>query len=348
MRPRLPGQAEHVGSSGNYDNAVKAGLTNMGYPATSLYRNVDTDTYQLITHEVMPKGSALSCNQCHTSTATQMNLKNMGYAMKGTQSSTCTQCHGNEDIPSYTSLHNKHVTDKKYDCSWCHGFSRPERSLKMPAGQQPGADTTAPSVTVFAIPSTSNSLTVAITSLTATDNISVTGYLLTETATKPSATASGWTSAKPASYTFATAGAKTLYAWAKDAAGNISASRSASVTITLSTGAADISTANSLDFGRAAVNKSVNKTLKVANKGNAKLTVTKIEVVGADASAFKPSESAFSVDPAKEHSLQMSFRPTSQRAYTATLNIHSNDPDTPVKAIVLSGSGTRSGRGTNR
>ncbi len=125
-------------SSGNYDNAVKAGLTNMGYPGTTQYRNVDTDTYQLITHEVMPKGNALTCTQCHTSTATQMNLKSMGYAMKGTQSTTCTQCHGNENMPSYTSLHDKHVKDKKYDCSWCHSFSRPERSLKMPAGQ-PGS-----------------------------------------------------------------------------------------------------------------------------------------------------------------------------------------------------------------
>ncbi len=266
----------------------------------------------------------------------------MGYAMKGTQSTTCTQFHGNEDMPSYTSIHNKHVKDKKYDCSWCQGFSRPERGLKMPAWGQPGADSTAPSVTVFAIPSTSNSLTVSITSLTATDNISVTGYLLTETATRPSATASDWTSAKPASYyTFATAGAKTLYAWAKDAAGNISASRSANVIITISAGAADISTEDALDLGNVRVNNSVNKTLKVINKGNAKLAVTKIKVVGADATAFKPSVTPFSVDPAKEYSLQISFKPTSQRTYTATLNIHSNDPDTPVKGIALSGRGTR-------
>ncbi|MFH0994517.1 MAG: BACON domain-containing carbohydrate-binding protein, partial [Pseudomonadota bacterium] len=121
-------------SSGNYDAAVKAGLTNMGYPSTTLYSNVETDTYQLITHEVMPKGNALTCTQCHTATATQMNFKDMGYAMKGTQSTTCTQCHGQKNIPSYTSLHNKHVTDKKYDCSWCHGFSRSERGLKMPSG----------------------------------------------------------------------------------------------------------------------------------------------------------------------------------------------------------------------
>ncbi len=48
-------------SSGNYDAAVEAGQTNMGHSGTTQYRNVDTDTYQLITHEVLPKGNALSC-----------------------------------------------------------------------------------------------------------------------------------------------------------------------------------------------------------------------------------------------------------------------------------------------
>jgi hypothetical protein len=38
----------------------------------------------------------------------------------------------------------------------------------------------------------------------------------------------------PTGYTFASAGAKTLYAWAKDAAGNVSNSRSASITLTTS------------------------------------------------------------------------------------------------------------------
>jgi len=324
-------------SSGNYDNAVKAGLINMGYPSTTSYQNIDTDTYQLITHEVMPKGNALTCTQCHTSTATQLNLKSIGYAMKGTQSTTCTQCHGQKSLPSYTSLHKKHVTDKKDDCSWCHSFSRPERGLEMPSGS--GSDTTAPSVTVFAMPSISSSLTVAITSFTASDNVSVTGYLLTETSSKPSATASGWASARPVSYTFSSAGSKTLYAWAKDAAGNVSTSRSASITITVSSGVADISTPSSLDFGSIKINESVKKTIKVINKGTATLMVTKVEVVGADASAFNVETSQFKVSPLKEYKLEMKFKPTDQRSFAATLRIYSNDPDTPVKEISLRGQG---------
>ena len=78
-------------------------------------------------------------------------------------------------------------------------------------------------VSGFTIPATSSSLAVTISTFTATDAVGVTGYRVTETSTTPAATATGWTTARPASYTFSSAGAKTLYAWAKDAAGNISA-----------------------------------------------------------------------------------------------------------------------------
>jgi len=90
-------------------------------------------------------------------------------------------------------------------------------------------------VTAFSIPTISSSLTVAITTLTATDAVGVAGYLVNESSTKPLATAAGWSVSAPSSYTCGSAGAKTLYAWAKDAAGNVSNSMSASVTITIST-----------------------------------------------------------------------------------------------------------------
>jgi len=97
----------------------------------------------------------------------------------------------------------------------------------------PVPDTTKPVVTAFTMPSTAASLSVDITSLTATDAVGVTGYLVTETSTIPSAGTAGWTATAPAKFTFSAAGSKTAYAWAKDAAGNVSASRSASVTITV-------------------------------------------------------------------------------------------------------------------
>jgi hypothetical protein len=94
------------------------------------------------------------------------------------------------------------------------------------------ADTTAPVVSAFALPATATSLTVPVTTFTATDNVGVTGYLITTSATSPAASATGWTATAPASVT-AVAGSNTFYAWVKDAAGNVSLSRSASVTVTL-------------------------------------------------------------------------------------------------------------------
>jgi hypothetical protein len=95
-------------------------------------------------------------------------------------------------------------------------------------------DTTAPIVTVFSIPSTSSTLVIPISAFAATDNVGVTGYLVTETSTKPSAAVTGWTATPPASYTVSASGTYTLYGWAKDASGNVSVSKSASVVVSLS------------------------------------------------------------------------------------------------------------------
>jgi parallel beta helix pectate lyase-like protein len=93
-------------------------------------------------------------------------------------------------------------------------------------------DTAPPTVVNFTMPTTASSLTVAISSFAASDNVGVTGYLITESSTAPAVSSPGWIASAPSSFTFSTAGSKTAYAWAKDAAGNLSASLSASVAIT--------------------------------------------------------------------------------------------------------------------
>jgi len=94
-------------------------------------------------------------------------------------------------------------------------------------------DIMTPVISSFTLPATATSLTVAISSLAAADNVGVTGYRVSENATAPVAGAVGWLASAPTSFTFATAGSRTAYVWAKDAAGNVSASRSAAVAITL-------------------------------------------------------------------------------------------------------------------
>ena len=98
----------------------------------------------------------------------------------------------------------------------------------------PVVDTVAPVVS-FTLPATATSLSVTVLTFSATDAGGVTGYLLNESATKPLATAAGWSASAPASFTFPAAGSRTLYAWAKDAAGNVSTGVSATVVITIST-----------------------------------------------------------------------------------------------------------------
>jgi hypothetical protein len=91
-----------------------------------------------------------------------------------------------------------------------------------------GSDSVAPTVTAFVIPASYNNLTVPITTFTATDAVGVTDYCLTEV--NDSAGCS-WVGTAPTDYTFATGGAHTLYAWARDAVPNVSTSANDSVTI---------------------------------------------------------------------------------------------------------------------
>jgi len=94
-------------------------------------------------------------------------------------------------------------------------------------------DVTPPSITTFILPSTYESLTVPVTSLSAEDNVTVTGYLLSTSSQVPSVDNSGWTETVPSSFVFEQVGTYTVHAWAKDANNNISSSTSASVTISI-------------------------------------------------------------------------------------------------------------------
>ncbi len=76
-------------------------------------------------------------------------------------------------------------------------------------------------------------------SLAATDNVGVTGYYVSMSATPPAATAAGWVAvtsttsfASNVPYTLPSGdGTKTVYAWYEDAAGNVSATASASISL---------------------------------------------------------------------------------------------------------------------
>ncbi len=123
---------EYLKVSGDADKSVRNGLGNMGYSEAEPYTWVLTDTYQMLNHGIPSSSNALQCSSCHESSS-RMDLQGeLGYQLKGSTSVVCVQCHGSKDNKPFTTIHDKHVRSKRYDCSWCHNFSRPERYLRMP------------------------------------------------------------------------------------------------------------------------------------------------------------------------------------------------------------------------
>ncbi|MFT5726823.1 MAG: hypothetical protein ACI8PB_000955 [Desulforhopalus sp.] len=119
-------------ATGDYFEAIKDGLENMGRPRSASVEWVTTDTYQLITHEISPANKALNCTDCHDNTDRMDLPGELGFALKGNRSQVCNQCHGSEDDkddPMYLWIHEEHVDDENIDCSLCHTFTRPERGL---------------------------------------------------------------------------------------------------------------------------------------------------------------------------------------------------------------------------
>lgn len=90
-------------------------------------------------------------------------------------------------------------------------------------------DFDAPIISQFSMPVTSSALQVPLT-FTATDNIGITGWCESFTASTPAGCT--WLASPPASHTFLSPGTKTLYGYVKDAAGNIAAATT-TTTITI-------------------------------------------------------------------------------------------------------------------
>ena len=94
----------------------------MGWPYNG-YAFAETERYMGVYHEVAPKEQALGCSSCHG--GTRMDFAALGYTPRATRNGRplCSSCH-EAKTASFTKLHQKHVTDKRLDCSSCHTFSK--------------------------------------------------------------------------------------------------------------------------------------------------------------------------------------------------------------------------------
>jgi hypothetical protein len=125
-------------------------------------------------------------------------------------------------------------------------------NVETPVSYNWTIDITVPTVTGFSMPANSGSLTVPFAGFTATDNIGVTGYMVTETPTAPMPNDPRWGGPFPDAtpFTFSGPGTRIAYAWARDGVGNVSASLSRTVIINLPTTTALVSDLNPSTYGQ--------------------------------------------------------------------------------------------------
>jgi hypothetical protein len=203
--------------------------------------SIDDDPVQLSSSAGGTGFPAIGCTGCHNGDGLRAYHVNAG-------ASTCYTCHTaatppteNVRPPYYFRPDAAHPNKPTNPCNANGSESAVaptdgldnDGNLLFDAADPACGDIRRPRVTAFNMPATWNSLVVPIRIFTATDNVGVTGYKLTRNATAPLASSGGWKTNPPRRYTFPRAGSMRLFAWAKDAAGNVSLSRQDTVIITL-------------------------------------------------------------------------------------------------------------------
>ncbi len=94
--------------------------------------------------------------------------------------------------------------------------------------------------------------------------------------------------------------------------------------------------ADPTEFGSVYLGTSRQETVFIENRGTALLDVLAITM---DRPEFRASESALSIPPHQSRALVLTFAPTLAGDVTAALTLRSDDPDTPVTTVTLTGAG---------
>ncbi|MHB8086712.1 MAG: sortase [Anaerolineaceae bacterium] len=255
---------------------------------------------------------------------------------------------------TYNAPNNCPATDQR-------GAARPQGSACDIGAYEYPADTTAPAVASFSAASPSSSLEVTITDFSGTDNVAVTGYLITESTTPPSAGASGWSGTAPSTYTVTADGSHTLYPWVKDGANNVSAVYSAPATVVVNTYVAspeiDIqgnsisiasgdttpALADGTNFGPVLLAANTTKTFTIKNTGDASLTLSgasPVQVSGANASDFDVSVQPTSpVAAGGSTTFTVRFTPSAFGTRLASVSVFNGDSNENPYTFAIQGAG---------
>jgi hypothetical protein len=95
----------------------------------------------------------------------------------------------------------------------------------------------------------------------------------------------------------------------------------------------------SVSFGNVNVGSISARTVTVQNIGTADLTISSITITGTDAGEFSQTNTCAILASGESCAVTVTFNPTSAGTKNAVLRISSNDPDTPIVDVPLSGTG---------
>ena len=119
----IPPEIMQMFMTGDFDNAVQAGMANAGYEGS--YTMVPVNAEMLITHGVGPDDTALSCNDCHAGDgqtpdgSKRIPFAELGYHQWPSKVEECTLCHDKEEDGDWKRMHEKHKK-KDVSCTSCH------------------------------------------------------------------------------------------------------------------------------------------------------------------------------------------------------------------------------------
>jgi hypothetical protein len=97
-----------------------------------------------------------------------------------------------------------------------------------------------------------------------------------------------------------------------------------------------------IDWGNVAVGSGLDRTLTISNTGSNPLEISNIT---SSDPAFVPNPATLTIEASGSEDITITFSPSVEGPYSATLTITSNDPDEPDVNIALSGNGSGGGCG---
>lgn len=196
---------------------------------------------------------------------------------------------------------------------------------------------------------------VNIAKLKGSDNVKITGWMITQSVKKPFAGDPGWLPSRPDQYAIeADNDARiTLYAWAKDRAGNVSHQNEKThfdveyvaprplLEVKRVSPALEISSGDTVCLDDVVTGRSGVCLFSIRNTGKAEMTVTGLSLSGGGAFTINPAPLfPFTLKPkGKSVTVSIQFAPAAIRRYRAAIVIKSSGPHTKKFTLTLSGKG---------